>query len=220
MSLTLTVPPRPDAPTLAGLPVAVIGAGPVGLAAAAHLLERDIEVVIYEAGPSVGTAVGAWGHTRLFSPWEYLIDPAADRLLDTAGWDAPPGKELPYGADLVRDYLEPLAATPELTSRIRYGHRVAAVSRRGMDRTRFTNRAETPFLLRLDHDGHVTDELARAVIDTSGTYTTPNALRAGRAPAAPDRVSAGPAPRHPPPRTPRTPPRCSPSGATPNRPRE
>jgi thioredoxin reductase len=176
MSLTLSVPPRTDAPTLAGLPVAVIGAGPVGLAAAAQLLERGIDVVIYEAGPSVATAVRAWGHTRLFSPWEYLVDPAAGRLLDTAGWDAPPAKKLPYGADLVRDYLEPLAATPELSSRIRYGHRVAAVSRQGMDRTRSTGRAETPFLLRLDHNGESRDELARAVIDTSGTYTTPNTL--------------------------------------------
>jgi NADPH-dependent glutamate synthase beta subunit-like oxidoreductase len=44
---TLTVPPRTDAPRLTGLPVAVIGAGPVGLAAAAHLLERGVEVVVY-----------------------------------------------------------------------------------------------------------------------------------------------------------------------------
>ncbi|MBD8611159.1 FAD-dependent oxidoreductase [Frigoribacterium sp. CFBP 13729] len=176
MSLTLSVPPRTDAPTLAGLPVAVIGAGPVGLAAAAQLLERGVDVVIYEAGPSAATAVRAWGHTRLFTPWEHLVDPAAARLLDTIDWEAPAAKKLPYGADFVRDYLEPLAATPELSGRIRYGHRVAAVSRQGMDRTRSTGRAETPFLLRLDHDGEVRDELARAVIDTSGTYSTPNTL--------------------------------------------
>lgn len=176
MSLTLSVPPRTDAPTLAGLPVAIIGAGPVGLAAAAQLLERGVDVVIYEAGPSAATAVRAWGHTRLFTPWEHLVDPAAARLLDTTDWEAPAAKKLPYGTDFVRDYLEPLAATPELSGRIRYGHRVAAVSRQGMDRTRSTGRAETPFLLRLDHDGEFRDELARAVIDTSGTYTTPNTL--------------------------------------------
>ena len=81
MTLTLTVPPRADADRLNGLPVAIIGAGPVGLAAAAHLLERGLPVVVYEAGTAVGTSVRAWGHTRLFSPWQYVIDPAAQRRL-------------------------------------------------------------------------------------------------------------------------------------------
>jgi flavin-dependent dehydrogenase len=30
----------------------VIGAGPVGLAAAAHLLERGLQPVVFESGPS------------------------------------------------------------------------------------------------------------------------------------------------------------------------
>ena len=191
MSLTLTVPPRTTASRLTGLPVAIIGAGPVGLAAAAQLLERGIDVVIYEAGPTVGTAVRAWGHTRLFSPWEYLVDEAAGRLLDQAGWDAPPAKRLPYGSDLVREYLEPLASTPALAPRISYRTRVTAISREGMDRTRSTGRADTPFLLRLDHDGETRNATARAVIDTSGTYTTPNPLASsGIAPAASQNVSA------------------------------
>ena len=33
------------------LPVAVIGGGPVGLAAAAHLMARGLPVKVYEAGP-------------------------------------------------------------------------------------------------------------------------------------------------------------------------
>jgi cation diffusion facilitator CzcD-associated flavoprotein CzcO len=51
------------------LPVAVIGAGPVGLAAAAHLIERDIPVRVYEAGETVAASVRDWGHVPLFSPW-------------------------------------------------------------------------------------------------------------------------------------------------------
>jgi thioredoxin reductase len=185
MTLTLTVPPRADADRLTGLPVAVIGAGPVGLAAAAHLLERGLPVVVYEAGPTVGTSVRAWGHTRLFSPWQYVIDPAAQRLLEPTGWEAPRASSLPTGHDLVDTYLAPLAATPQLAAVIRYGTRVEAVSRQGMDRTRSTGRADTPFLLRLHTDTGVTDVTARAVIDTSGTYTTPNPLTAaGLAPAA------------------------------------
>ena len=184
MTLTLTVPPPTDADRLTGLPVAVIGAGPVGLAAAAHLLERGLPVVVYEAGPTVGTSVRAWGHTRLFSPWQYVIDPAAQRLLEATGWEAPRASSLPTGHDLVDTYLAPLAATPQLAAVIEYGTRVEAVSRQGMDRTRSTGRADTPFLLRLHTDTGVTDVTARAVIDTSGTYTTPNPLTsAGLAPA-------------------------------------
>ncbi|OUE25646.1 NAD(P)-binding domain-containing protein [Clavibacter michiganensis] len=190
MSMTLTVPPRMDERRLAGLPVAIIGAGPVGLAAAAQLLERGIEVRVYEAGRTAGAAVRGWGHTRLFSPWEHLVDDAAGRLLDAAGWDAPAAKRLPTGHDLVDAYLGPLAATPELAPRIRYGTRVRAVSRQGMDRTRSARRASAPFLLRLDTGAGTEDVLARAVIDTSGTYDSPNPLTSdGLAPAVPAEVA-------------------------------
>ncbi len=36
------------------LPVAVVGGGPVGLAAAAHLIMRNVPVWVFEAGHSVG----------------------------------------------------------------------------------------------------------------------------------------------------------------------
>ena len=52
---------------LATLPVLIIGAGPIGLAAGANLLERGIDFEILEAGDSAAASVRQWGHTRLFS---------------------------------------------------------------------------------------------------------------------------------------------------------
>ncbi|MFF2344789.1 NAD(P)-binding domain-containing protein [Pseudarthrobacter sp. NPDC058119] len=159
------------------LPVAVIGAGPVGLAAAAHLLERGLEPLVLEAGPTVGAAIRQWGHVRVFSTWKYNLDAASVRLLERNGWEAPRPTALPYGAQIVAEYLEPLAATPELKDRIRTGSRVVAVTRQGMDKGRSQGRDSAPFLLRMEHDGGtVTEVLARAVIDTSGTWSTPAPL--------------------------------------------
>lgn len=159
------------------LPVAVIGAGPVGLAAAAHLLERGLEPLVFEAGPTVGAAMRAWGHVRVFSTWKYNVDPAAVRLLEAAGWEAPRPTALPYGHEIVSRYLEPLAATEELQNRIRTGAKVVAVTRQGMDKGRSQGRDQAPFLLRIHHDdGRITEVLARAVIDASGTWNTPAPL--------------------------------------------
>ncbi len=105
------------------LPVVVIGAGPVGLAAAAHLLERGLEPLVLEAGDQVGAAIREWGHVRLFSPWRYDVDPAAARLLEQGGWESPDRDQLPTGAELVDSYLAPLAATPQLAPRVRTGVR-------------------------------------------------------------------------------------------------
>ncbi|MBX7444881.1 MULTISPECIES: FAD-dependent oxidoreductase [unclassified Arthrobacter] len=166
------------------LPVAVIGAGPVGLAAAAHLLERGLEPLILEAGPAVGAAIREWGHVRVFSTWKYNLDAAAVRLLERNGWEAPRPTALPYGSQIVSDYLEPLAATPGLRGRIRTGAKVVAVSRQGMDKGRSQGRDQAPFLLRIEHDGGKVTELpARAVIDTSGTWTTPAPLGSSGLPA-------------------------------------
>ncbi|GGU09780.1 FAD-dependent oxidoreductase [Actinomadura citrea] len=161
----------------AELPVVVIGAGPVGLAAAAHLAERGQEFLVLEAGDAAGAAISEWGHVRLFSPWRYDTDAAARRLLEPAGWALPDPDALPTGAELVRDYLAPLARVPELARRIRTGTRVVAVARRGVDVTRTVGRDQQPLLVRtVGPDGAVTDLTARAVIDASGTWGRSNPL--------------------------------------------
>src|SRR3954463_4549983 len=111
--------------------VAVIGAGPVGLAAAAHLLERGLEPVVLEAGPAVGHAIREWSHVRLFSPWEYAVDQAAARLLEPTGWNSPDPDAYPTGGELVERYLEPLATRTALADHIRTSARVTGVARVG-----------------------------------------------------------------------------------------
>ncbi|SSC21981.1 FAD/NAD(P)-binding domain superfamily protein [Klenkia terrae] len=187
-----------SASATAELPVVVIGAGPVGLAAAAHLLERGLEPLVLEAGDRPGAAVARWGHVRLFSPWEYDVDAAAARLLERTGWESPAADELPTGAELVADYLAPLAATLELAPRIRTATRVVAVTRVGVDKTRGLGREGRLYLVRTVHEGAVVDLTARAVIDTSGTWGQRNPLGASGLPAvgesAAERWLVGPLP--------------------------
>ena len=118
--IDLTRPPVYSS-RLATLPVAIIGAGPIGLAAAANLVERGIDFVIYEAGDSIADSMRQWGHIRLFSPWKHLVDPASRRLLEATGWVHPDEDGLPTGAELVEQYLAPLAALDSIASRIRTG---------------------------------------------------------------------------------------------------
>src|SRR5215208_1811435 len=129
------------------LPVAVIGGGPVGLAAAAHLIEKGETPLVFEAGEAVGASIRQWAHVRLFSPWKYLVDPAARRLLEPSGWTMPDEDHLPTGGELVAQLLEPLAALPAIAPHIRTGHRVVSVSRRGFDKVKSAGRDAAPFEL-------------------------------------------------------------------------
>jgi cation diffusion facilitator CzcD-associated flavoprotein CzcO len=164
--------------TASAEPVVVIGAGPVGLAAAAQLAERNVDFVVLESGPAVAAAIEEWRHVKLFSPWRYDIDDAARRLLVQAGWVEPDLGRLPTGGDLIDAYLEPL--TKELDDRIRYGATVVAITRVGFDRIRTAGREQAPFLIRLAGG----DELrASAVIDAAGTWRRPNVLGGSGIPA-------------------------------------
>jgi thioredoxin reductase len=165
------------------LPVVVIGAGPVGLAAAAHLIAKGETPLILEAGESVGASVRKWGHVRLFSPWRYNVDTASATLLEATGWVRPDGGSHPTGRELVEQYLEPLAALPALRPHLRLRTRVVGVSRVGLDRTKTTGRSDVPFLVRVDTEGVVSELKARAVVDASGTYESPNPLGATGLPA-------------------------------------
>jgi hypothetical protein len=174
------------------LPVVVIGAGPIGLAAAAHLLERGLEPLILEAGPVPAAAIEQWRHIRLFSPWQYNTDAAAVRLLAATGWESPEPSALPAGGELIDRYLTPLASLPAIASRLHTGARVVAVTRLGMDKTHSRNRNTTPFVVRVEHtDGEVRDYQAAAVIDASGTWSIRNPLGTSGLRAVGEAAAAG-----------------------------
>jgi thioredoxin reductase len=172
-------------------PVAIIGAGPVGLAAAAHLNEYDLPFIVFEAGSQVGESVLNWGHVQLFSPWRYSLDRAALRLLEQTDWQAPDPESYPTGRALVERYLKPLAAHPALAPHLRLGQRVTAITREGLDKLSNSGREQAPFLLHLmGADGSEQIVRAGAVIDASGTYHTPNPLGANGLPALGERAAA------------------------------
>jgi thioredoxin reductase len=163
--------------------IAILGGGPVGLAAAAHVLESGLEPIVLEAGASVAHAVRQWAHVRMFSPWEYNVDRAAGRLLDASGWNSPQSDQYPTGGELVERYLEPLAMRTPLVERIRCDATVTSVARAGFDKVKSEGREDAPFEVRYETSGDARSVQADAVIDATGTWGAPSPAGANGLPA-------------------------------------
>lgn len=158
------------------LPVAIIGGGPVGLAAAAHLLKKGEKFIVLEAGDSVGSNMLEWGHVRMFSPWQYNIDKAAKELLEKTGWTSPDEEALPTGRELVEEYLLPLSNLPEIKKQIMLQAKVVGVAKKAHDKLKTGKRDTVPFQLYVEVNGDTKVIEAKAVIDSSGTWTNPNPI--------------------------------------------
>jgi len=174
----MVLPLRESRSADTGLPVAVLGAGPVGLAAVAHLIERGLPFVTLEAGKEVGAYLRDYGHVRLFSPWQYDVDHAVARLLGATDWTAPPAADLPLAGEVVDRVLKPFAALPQVAASLKLGARVLAVSREGLDKVKSAGRENAAFLVRYEQNGQVQELRARAVIDATGTWGQPNPVGA------------------------------------------
>ena len=144
------------------LPIAVVGAGPVGLAAAVHLAGQGLPVKLYEAGGSVASNLRDWGHVRVFTPWRYCVDQVARKRLERQGWRMPEPEAFPTAQDLVGLYLEPLAKLPEVAPVIEAGARVVGISRWGADKVLSKARETRPFMLVVETASGTRRDSARA----------------------------------------------------------
>jgi NADPH-dependent 2,4-dienoyl-CoA reductase/sulfur reductase-like enzyme len=112
--------------------VAILGSGPTGLEAALAAAEAGLPFTLYEAAPEVAGNVRAWGHVRLFTPWEMNVSPRMRRSLEAAGAEVPTGADCPTGSELADRLFAPLAALPSVAPNLKLGTRVLAVGREGL----------------------------------------------------------------------------------------
>jgi len=172
------------------LPVAVIGAGPIGLAATAHLISRGIKPLILESGSSIAANLASYRQVRLFSPWRYNLDHAALALLEATGWKKPDLDALPTAGEMIDQYFEPLAQLPAIAGALHLDHHVLAITRRGFDKVKTKGRNEAPFVIRVLTLEGEKEYLASAIIDAAGTWSQPNPLGANGIAALGERKNA------------------------------
>ena len=167
--------------------VAILGSGPTGLEAALAAAEAGLSFTLYEAAPEVAGNVRAWGHVRLFTPWEMNVSPRMCRSLEAAGAPVPGGADCPTGRELADRLFAPLAALPSVAPYLKVGTRVLGVAREGLlkhEEISTPERGQRPFrLLLTDAAGREWTERADLVIDSTGTYGHPNRLGDGGIPA-------------------------------------
>lgn len=159
--------------------VLIIGAGPMGIAAAIGAADRGHDVTVLERG-EVGASLRTWGPTRFFSPLHMNVSP---RMRELLGADMPDGDALLTGPEYAERVLIPLASRDPLRGRVRVGSTVIAIGRRGLTRADYAGhplRAERPFRV-LCEDDETFD--AEVVLDASGGFVLPRPIGTGGLPA-------------------------------------
>ncbi|MFF2796524.1 NAD(P)-binding domain-containing protein [Lysinibacillus xylanilyticus] len=156
------------------LPIVIIGAGPIGLAAAAHLVEKNQSFILLEAGSEIAHNIRTWGHVTLFSPWRYNIDKAAKALLEGTDWQEPNLETLPTGHELIDLYLKPLADLAQIKPFIQLNSKVVGISRELNDKMKSKNRLNQSFKIYVEKGDDISIIEAKAVIDATGTWGNPN----------------------------------------------
>lgn len=180
--------------------IAILGAGPTGLEAALAAADGGHPFTLFEAAPSVAGNVRAWGHVRLFTPWDLNVSPRMRRHLEAAGIEVPSGTDCPTGQELAERLLDPIAGLREVSPNLRLGTQVLAVGREGLlkhEEIATQERGRRPFrILVAEPGGRERIHHADVVIDTTGTWGHPNSLGDGGIPAPGERIFDGEIRRH------------------------
>ena len=161
------------------LPIAIIGGGPVGLAAAAHLKKGNHNFILFESGESVGANILSWGHVKVFSPWKYNIDKVAESFLVEAGVAIPNKEFVSTGKQIVTEYLQPLAQLDGIRENIHLNSNVIAIGKKGLDKMKTVDRDNRPFTIQVNENDKFRIYEAKAVIDATGTWKNPNPVGSG-----------------------------------------
>ena len=163
--------------------LAILGAGPIGLEAAALAALKGFDVTVYERG-QIASNVARWGHVTLFSPWSLNQSLWGRELVESQeASEQRPEHVYPTGAEYIARYLRPLADHALISERIQTQTTVLGVSRTHALKGDFIARPEragAPFILHVrDERGEERYDQADVVIDTTGAYDEPNALGPG-----------------------------------------
>src|SRR5262245_46301386 len=169
--------------------IAILGAGPIGLEAAAYAAALGLPFTVYERG-QVGEHLRQWGHVRLFSPFGMNATPLGRKRIREHAPDHafPADADCLTGRDHRAAYLLPLADTPGLREHLRTDTRVLHVGRKGWlkeEGAGEAKRGQQPFrLLVRPAKGPERIDEADIILDSTGTYGQHRWLGDGGIPAA------------------------------------
>ncbi len=93
------------------LRAAIIGAGPIGIAAALYAVRAGYTTRVYEREPEIASSVRAWGHLTLWTPWGQNRFDLGNAILSSRGTILPSGGLYHTGHEYIDEYLEPLSRT-------------------------------------------------------------------------------------------------------------
>jgi len=147
--------------------VVIIGAGPIGLAMAARLVESKISFLIIERGISVGANILEWGDVQLFTDWQESVDYRSYQLFKKFDASISLPSQNPTGKELTNDFLIGLSSVPPIKENLVLESTVTKIKYKS---------ASSLFEVNYIQHGSERKIHSDIVIDASGTWNNLNTL--------------------------------------------